>query len=330
MALVLIPQRTFPLHLETASLTRLRQLLPVAEPLPCQSLEDAQLASLCPEIEVLVTGWGTPALDPGIVDTLPKLKLVAHMAGSVKKMIPPELLSSGIRITQAAAANAVPVAEYTLATILLANKRALHWVQTYRASRSSVDKHVDPGLGNFGRTVGIVGASHVGRLVIEMLRQHDLKVLVADPFMTSQEAEVIGARLVPMPDLLEASDVVSLHLPLLPETSGAFGAPELARMRDGAVLINTARGAVIDQRALEAELVTGRIEAVLDVTDPEPLPADSSLWSLPNVVLTPHIAGSIGNETRRMTDAVLDEIERYLRGEPLCHQVDPKTWDRAA
>ena len=124
-----------------------------------------------------------------------------------------------------------------------------------------------------------------------------------------------------MDDLLRRSDVVSLHAPALPETHHLLDARRLALLRDGAVLVNTARGALVDGDALRAELVAGRIDAVLDTTDPEILPADSPLYDLPNVFLTPHIAGAMGTETQRMATLALDEIERFARGEPLAHEI---------
>jgi phosphoglycerate dehydrogenase-like enzyme len=110
--------------------------------------------------------------------------------------------------------------------------------------------------------------------------------------------------------------VLTLHVPALPATRHLIGAKELALLRDGATVINTARGSVIDTAALESECVSGRLDAILDVTEPEPLPADSPLYDLPNVMITPHIAGSLGSETRRMSESALDELERYLSGLP--------------
>ena len=131
----------------------------------------------------------------------------------------------------------------------------------------------------------------------------------------------LGAEKVELDELLRRSDVVSLHAPSLPETQHLLDARRLALLRDGAILINTARGALVDGDALAAELVAGRIDAVIDTTDPEILPADSPLYELPNVFLTPHIAGAMGTETQRMADLALDEIERLAKGEPLAHEV---------
>jgi len=120
---------------------------------------------------------------------------------------------------------------------------------------------------------------------------------------------------------MSVSDVVSLHAPVLPSTVGMIGARQLARMRDGTTFINTARGVIVDHHALRTELITGRISAVLDVTDPEPLAADDALFGLPNVVLTPHLAGSVGTELHRLTATALQEVEAFAAGRAPLHPV---------
>jgi phosphoglycerate dehydrogenase-like enzyme len=135
---------------------------------------------------------------------------------------------------------------------------------------------------------------------------------------------------VPLDDLMAAADVVTVHAPSLPSTRHLLDARRLALMRDGATLVNTARGALVDHAALIAELRTGRLSAVLDVTEPEPLPPDSPLFDLPNVVLTPHIAGALGTEVRRLGDAAVAEVARYAAGEPFAHPLTAADLDRVA
>jgi phosphoglycerate dehydrogenase-like enzyme len=178
-----------------------------------------------------------------------------------------------------------------------------------------------PPIGNYRKVVGIVGASRIGRLVLQHLRAFDFSVLVSDPYLSAEEAAHFGAEKVEVDELLRRSDVVSLHAPALPETHHLLDARRLALLRDGAVLVNTARGALVDGDALRAELVAGRIDAVVDTTDPEILLADSPLYDLPNVFLTPHIAGAMCAETQRMATLALDEIERFAKGEPLAHEI---------
>jgi phosphoglycerate dehydrogenase-like enzyme len=276
--------------------------------------------------EVLVTGWGCPRLDAAVLDAAPRLRAVLHAAGSVKGFTTPELWRRGITVSSAADANAVPVAEYTLAMILLAGKDLFAFRDRFRDRRSFPYGEIVPGIGNYGRRVGIIGASRTGRRLIDLLRPHDLRVSLADPYAD----DTAGIPVLPLDDLLRGSDIVTLHAPETPETRHLLGRRELALMPDGAVLINTARGSLLDHDALVAEVRTGRLSAVLDVTDPEPLPADSPLFDLPNAFITPHLAGSQGNEVARLGRTVAEEARRLVTGAPLHHEVDPETLNRTA
>jgi phosphoglycerate dehydrogenase-like enzyme len=284
----------------------------------------SEIAELVPleRAEVVLSGWGCPPLDAALLERAPALRAVVHAAGGVKGHVTDACWDRGLLVSTAAGANAEPVAEYTLARILLAGKAAGRMAHAYRMRRAAIDLISEfPDVGNLGKTVGIVGASRIGRRVIELLQPFDLHVLVNDPYVDGS---------VELDELLAVSDVVSLHAPSLPSTRHMLDARRLALLRDGATLINTARGALIDPDALVAELVTGRIDAVIDVTEPEVLPPDSPLYHLPNVVLTPHIAGALGVEVRRLGDSALDELARLARGEPFAHPVTRADLDRIA
>lgn len=270
-------------------------------------------------VEVLITSWGCPRIDRATVDALPRLQCIAHIAGSVKGFVDEAAWRRGVLVANAVAANAVPVAEYTFAAILFANKRIFRLNRFYvtrRQNRAPWTREA-PDAGNYRKTIGIVGASHVGRLVLKMLGTLDCRVLLYDPFVTPKASRELGADKVGLSELLSKSDVVSLHAPLLNETRHMIGARELALMANGATLVNTARGGLVDQAALEKELVNRRLNAVLDTTEPEVLPKSSPLYELPNVFLTPHIAGSLGREIQRLSDQIVQEVERFARNEPL-------------
>jgi phosphoglycerate dehydrogenase-like enzyme len=305
----------------------------------CELLADEPLASfdhpgaapLLERVEVLVTGWGCPRIDAAALDRMPQLRAAFHAAGTVKNHVTEACFERGIRVTSAAAANAIPVAEYTLAAILLAGKGAFRLQRRYRELRSFRLWSAElPGIGNHGKTVGVVGASRIGRLVLERLAPFDFERLLHDPTLEPSEVAALGAEPCELDALLRRSDVVSLHAPLLSETHQLIDRRRLSLLRDGAVVINTARGGLVDHAALTAELVAGRIDAVIDTTEPEVLPADSPLYELDNVFLTPHIAGSQGTETLRMLDLALDELERFIAGEPLQHEVRREDWSRVA
>jgi phosphoglycerate dehydrogenase-like enzyme len=295
-----------------SSLARLRGVADVV---------DAEIGALG-DVELLLTGWGCPPIDEAVLAAAPRLRAIVHAAGSAKGHVTPACWARGIVVSTAAEANARPVAEYTLAMILLANKAAHSAERLYRERRGRVDALAElPAIGNAGKTVGLVGASRIGRRVVDLLRPFDLEILVHDPYLTGS---------IPLDDVLAAADVVTLHAPALPSTRHMLDARRLGLMRDGATLINTARGALVDHDALIAELRTGRISAVLDVTEPEPLPAGSPLFELPNVVLTPHIAGALGTEVRRLGDAAIDEVARYAAGERFAQPLTAADLDRVA
>lgn len=266
-------------------------------------------------VEVLVTGWDTPRLGHEVLDAAPRLRRIIHAGGAATGLLPET--TRHIELADVGAANSIPVAEYTLAMILLANKDAFRARELYRARRAFIDREQEfEESGNYERIVGIVSASRIGRCLIELLRAFPaLHVLVYDPYLTPADATALGVEAVPLDELLRRSDVVTLHAPVVPETIGLIDRAALALMHDGATLINTARGAIVDQAALEQELAGGRINAMLDVTDPEPLPATSPLYELPNVFLTPHIAGSMGSELRRMGAYVAAELTRAATGD---------------
>ncbi|MEU6482881.1 hydroxyacid dehydrogenase [Streptomyces sp. NPDC046887] len=290
-----------------------------------------RVAAALAEAEVLLTCWGATPLTEAVLDRAPRLRAVVHAAGSVKHHVTEACWERGIVVTSAAAANALPVAEYTLAVILLAGKRVGRAARRYAELREGHDWLAElADSGNYRRTVGIVGASRIGRRVIELLRPFDFQVLLYDPYLTDTEALALGAVRTGLDELCARSDVVSVHAPQLPATYRMIGARQLALMPDGATLVNTSRGSLVDERALLGHLTPGRLSAVLDVTDPDVPPPGSPLYTLPNVLLTPHIAGSLGNELHRMADAALDELERYARGLPFADPVHPSELSRSA
>lgn len=325
--LLLMNARAFADLFDPPRLARLHRLLTLDDPIRFDDLQGPHAATRLARTEILVTGWGTPVLGREVLAAAPALRAVIHTGGSVKQHVSPAFWDRGILVTSAADANAIPVAEFTLATILLEGKRAASYIEGYRRHREVGGAWRDtiPSAVNFGGTVGIIGLSRVGRRVAELLRPFALKVLVADPHASAADAAAVGARLVELDAMLAVSDIVSVHAPELPDTHHLLDARRIALLRPDAVVINTARGTLIDTDALVRRCRAGTLRAILDVTDPEPLPADSALFDTPGIVLSPHIAGAMHAETGRLADSALDEIERLRRGLPPAHRVESES-----
>ncbi|MER5974663.1 hydroxyacid dehydrogenase [Streptomyces sp. NPDC002055] len=278
--------------------------------------------------EILLTGWGTPPLDATALDRAPRLRAVVHAAGSVKQHLSPEVWERGIAVSSAADANAAPVADFTCAAITLAAKRALSSAARYETGRPSLADR----QGADGRTIGIIGASRIGRLVIARLAAHDaeFRILLTDPYLSTADAQALGTELVSPDELCRRSSIVSIHAPQLPETHHLLNAHRLSLIPDGGTVINTARGSLVDTDALTRECATGRLDACLDVTDPDPLPAGHPLLALRNVLVTPHIAGAQGSEVRRLGAYAVAEVERLVHGRPLLGRVTAADLPRMA
>jgi phosphoglycerate dehydrogenase-like enzyme len=262
-------------------------------------------------IDAILMGWGASDLTAADLARMPKLKAVVHFGGGFGG----EAIAAerGIFTANAKTVNAVPVADFTLAMITLAAKDVFWAERQYRAEQRFLDREIeygDTGLG--GRTVGIVGASTIGELVIRGLVGHGHDVAVYDPFLTPERAAELGVQVeTDLARLASQSRIFSLHAPDITTTRGMVSAAVLAALPDGATLINTARGALVDQDALVRELASGRIRAALDVTEPDPLPAGHPLFALPNVYLTPHLAGAMGTEIRDLGRASVAALLRH-------------------
>ncbi len=309
-----------------ADLAKIQTVGTVLNDEPLSTFDSDEARSVLAQADVLLGHWGCPQLDEQALAAAPLLGLFAYAAGTVKMQVTEAVWDHSIRVTSGANANAEPVAEFTLAAILFSNKGVL-W-RRGAESEDGIAALTNTAWGNYGRTIGIVSASLIGRRVIELLGAFPhLHIKVYDPFLSSEEATAMGATKVELDELCASADVLSIHAPALPETMHLIGATQLGALRDGATIINTARGPILDHDALLSHVSSGRLHAILDVTDPEPLPADSPLHDLPNVWLSPHLAGSQGSEIARMTDAVVEEIRLWSAGKPALNEV---TKDRLA
>lgn len=271
--------------------------------------------------KVILSTWGMPLLREEELDLMPDLELVLYAAGDVRGFAAP-LVERGIPIVTAWRANAVPVAEFTLAQILLSAKGWFKNSADYKVSRSRDRAMVGPGCK--GVTVALIGAGAIAQLVIAHLRNFDFKVLVVDPYISDERAAELGVTRVSLGEAFTQALIVSNHAPNNASTQGMIGAAEWLAMPHGGTFINTGRGQTLrNEEFYQAFKQRPDLTALLDVTHPEPLPSDSAIWDLPNVHISTHIAGAIGQEVWRMSDLVLDELELWLQKRPLNHLVEP-------
>lgn len=290
-------------------------------PLPATSTPELlEQPALLREIDVIFSGWGAPHFDAELLAHAPRLQAVFYGAGSVKGLVSDAFWDRDILITSAYAANAVPVAEYTLSQILFSLK--LGWRITRETKEKGAYQERPTLPGAYGTTVGLISLGMIGRLVAEHLQRFDVRVIAYDPFCPPSEAADLGVELHDLGDVFATAHVVSLHTPWLKETENMIRAKHFRAMQANATFINTARGAVVcESDMIEVLQERPDLQAILDVTYPEPPVPGSPLFTLPNVVLTPHIAGSTDRECYRMGQYMVDELHRYLAGQPLKWQI---------
>ena len=328
---ITIGQSNYRRMFSAAALTDLAAAAEIVHHTGDEPASKQDLLAVLAGADACITSWGVARLDADVLAAAPRLGHMAHMGGSVKRFVSGAVWARGIRVTSAAVTLARDVAETTLGLMIVGRKRIWPLGNHVRDGgwRDSPVWDRWDARELHRSTVGLIGAGNVGHHVIELLAPFSVTILVADPYLSDEEAAGLGVERVELAELMDRSDVVSVHAPATDQTRHMIGAELLSRLRDGTVLINTARGGIIDQAALVDELAKGRIFAFLDVTDPEPPASDSPLRRLENVVVTPHIAGCIDN-CHRMGELAVEEVCRYLAGQPAINEIRPDTLDRIA
>jgi len=288
------------------------------------------LAEKLPELsetEVIFSSWGMLPLTEEQIAAMPKLKALFYAAGSVQAFAAP-FLNRNITVVSAVEANAVPVAEFCLGQILLALKG--YFANTRKAKQGpwNLWPAAMAGKGIYGETVALLDIGAVSRHLLRLLKNFNIRVIAVCDYLQSRPEEVkeLGIdRLVSIEEAFREAYAISSHFPDKPHNRGILRKEHFAVMRPGATFINTGRGAQVDEKGL-VEVFRSRpdLTALLDVTCPEPPEAGSPLYSLDNIYLSTHIAGSINDEVRRMADYVLDEFRRWRKGEALHYAVDAK------
>lgn len=266
-----------------------------------------RLQAALAEADALIIRSAT-TVDRALLDAAPRLRVVGRAGVGVDNIDLAAATERGIPVLNAPAGNTVSAAELTLALILSLARRVAEADASVRGGRWERSRFA--GIELRGKTLGLVGAGRIGGEVARRAQAFGMETVAHDPYLTEERAEEIGVERVELQELLERSDVVTLHVPLTASTRGLIGREELARMKAGAFVVNAARGGVVDEEALAEALAEGRIAgAALDVYDREPLPEDSPLRGCPNVLLTPHLGAS----TAEAQELVAEEIARAVR-----------------
>lgn len=323
---VLIGRSNYQRMLSPDAWDRMRRFADVIEHLGEQPAGHADLLTLLPAADACLTSWGVAPLDAEILAVATRLHMMAHMGGSVKRFVSQAVWERGVRITSAGPALAEDVAVTSVGLMIVGMKRLWPLAQHVRAGGWRESRYW-PSRELRHKAVGIVGASHVGRHLIHLLKPFEPDVFLYDPFVKTADAAVLGVQKVELDELLQRVDILTLHAPSKPDTFHLIDAHRLALLKDDALIINTARGDLIDEQALIAELSKGRFFAFLDVTDPEPPAIDSPLRHLENVVVLPHLAGCIEDCTH-MGDMAVEELRRFCAGEPAMYEIRPEMLSR--
>lgn len=283
------------------------------------------------DTEYIFSTWGMPALtEEEIKQYLPNLKCIFYGAGSVKYFAKP-FLDCGIKIFSAWQANAIPVAESCIAQIILANKGFYYLSRAAKSNWMNAKSLVGNFPGNYEAKVGLIGLGAIGMLVLEELKKHDVELYVYSSKVTKANEAQWGVKAATLEEIFSECDVISNHLANVPATVGIINEKLLNSMKPFSTFINTGRGAQVDEAALIAKLKQDdTVTAVLDVTHPEPPVEGSEFYTLDNVVLTPHSAGSNGLEVRRMAQYMIDESKRYFAGNTCLYEVTENMLDRMA
>ncbi len=281
----------------------------------------------CRDASVIVTTWGSPKVEASVLESAPELKFIFHAAGTVKSIVDAELMKRGVRVSSAANVLGRNVAITTFGLMLVAVKKIPWWNQHikntggWRENKELLQCTNEIGTVN----TGVISMSHVGKNLVSLLKNVTDNILVYDPYWKAEDIKNYGGiKADGLYEIAEKCEVVALCAPLLKSTEGMLDKKFFMKMKDGAVFVNASRGAILDEGALVEELKKERIFACLDVTNPEPPPADSPLRTLKNIMLAPHVAGIVNSGLQDMGRFCVEEVIRLLEGRELVNEVKPE------
>lgn len=322
-ALIAINRHWYPTVLSPIDLERLRDFADILNDDPPAQISKEFLLKNLSTADVILTSWDTAPLDAEILGAAPHLRLLCHAAGSVRPVISEAVWQRDIRVTSAASAISYGVAEFCLGLILLATKRVFWLAQSARQGQWMEAASSFGGLFElYQQNVGIVGAGHIGKHLIRLLKNFDCNIFAYDPFLTKEQAEALGCeKLDSLEELFSRCRVVSLNAASNEGTRGMLRGHHFAALPKGAVFINTAGSIQIQEEEFVNELRKGHFVACLDRCEVEPCALDHPYRTLPNVILTPHIAGVAAENRLRIGTYAVNEVEAFTRNTELIYEV---------
>lgn len=279
-----------------------------------------ELAQIIPPYDACITGWGSVKFTQEVVEKAAKLKFIGHTAGTVVPVVDECVFDKGITVVNANDPLARSTAELAVA-LMMNGAWNIHGYNVGMKQGVWSFNNKETVMGLYGQVIGLIGMGDISREVIRLLKPYHARILMHSSYCSPEEAQALGVELCSLEELLKNSQIVSLHNTLTPSTKGMLGQKELAMLKDGALIVNTARAPIIDQEALLEELKTGRIFAAIDVFEKEPIDREDELLKLPNVICTPHIGGFSRYWKTRLGETAVEELERYLQGQPLRYEV---------
>ncbi|HRJ73953.1 MAG TPA: hydroxyacid dehydrogenase, partial [Terrimicrobiaceae bacterium] len=321
--LLAVNRHWFPTVFSPADLARLGALADVISDDPPANITREFLLRHLPGADAVFTSWDTAKFDSEVLAAAPDLKLLCHAAGSVRPVVSDAVWRQGIRVTSAASAISYGVAEYCLGLILLASKRVFWTAQAARHGGWQEASACFGGLFElYQQDVGVIGTGHIGSHLVRLLKNFDCNVFAYDPFLSEDRAAAMGCtKLDSLEELFSRCRAISLNAPSNEGTRHMLRGHHFAALRDGSVFINTAGSIQIQEEEFVNELKKGRFVACIDRCEFEPCALDHPYRTLPNVILTPHIAGVAAENRFRIGTYTVDALEAFFSGTPLPHEV---------
>lgn len=292
-----------------------------------------ELITFAETLDALILCHGAPRVDDSLLKACPRLRFIGELEGDrfAQRVDVDAAASRGVRVVDTTQSSSYPVAEWALALMLIGLRNAGEAFRDLIAHKPATEQskpwheRVDGRAELTGRVVGLIGCGHMGRRLLDFLAPFRVKILVHDPYVPREIADIYDLTLTSLENVMSIPEVVVCLAPLTPRTKGMVGSDEIKLLRPGSVFVNVSRGAVVDSDSLVERLKKKDIVACVDAFYPEPIPIDSPIRDLPNVFATPHLAGATPAVRNRYFALMVDELERHIAGHETRYDLTERT-----